>query len=236
MPLRPNPNKPITAAEVRRLVNDAVRRSLGAQGLRTHHIGGQLNIEGPGHPIIPNTAVHTFQITAIQDDYLECVYYDLTNDIASTRYAAVAKPWMLRVTPFDFGGSITYENGDVTTYNYTNRYMRTATTAGDDVTEYITPGYFIDDTIRAIKTITGVTDGSGRRVPFEDVNAAGRQWQQDIGASAGAGFYVVNVVADLPAVDAPAMGYVLGGTEAETYWKHIGNSITGEWIRWAGWV
>lgn len=113
-------------------------------------------------------------------DYLEC-----EDEEGRTQY--VAKPYLLRQTPFD-GETI----NDVL-YTYTTANERVAsdesTPVADqepDETQVITPSYYIDEIILVVNRDTGVEiDNSGERndgkgIGFEEVGY-GRAWAVVIG-------------------------------------------------------
>ena len=113
-----------------------------------------------------------FQITAIGGDSLTCNEYFPETDTTGSS-VTVAKPFMLRKTPFD-GETITYPNGDAIEYTYdavNPERKRVSDDGATTKTQYMTPMYYVGEIIRAAKGETGV--GS---LVFEDQNTAGRHW------------------------------------------------------------
>jgi len=149
----------------------------------------QLNPFGMGHvPIDPRTGRHLplaitsvvrrFLVVSVHDDYLRCTD-EGGNEVS------VAKPMMLRKTPFD-GLEI-----DDVTYVQVDENNRTA----NGRPEHLFPEYMADtEYILAVQFTTGVfdpiwsqstepelelslmTDSYERRVEWQDINAAGRTW------------------------------------------------------------
>lgn len=111
-----------------------------------------------------------FQVTSVEGDYLICEYHNGFE--AKGGAVKIAKPWLLRRTPFD--GKT--RNG--VTYTYTDAQNRT----GDDGSqEAITPAYVAGDQIVAVKGIAGGTgvnlaSPAPETVEWEDVNEDGRTW------------------------------------------------------------
>jgi hypothetical protein len=81
----------------------------------------------------------------------------------------VAKPYLLRRTPFD--GKT--RNG--TGYVYASDTARTATAGGSSITEYVIPYYVVNDILYAcaFRAVFGAIT-----VNYLDVNADGRAWAQ----------------------------------------------------------
>ena len=124
-------------------------------------------------------AVTMFQVAngGIQDDYLLCVESNGTNPTSGS-IIPVAKPWQLRLTPFD-GKSVTYQSaGNISvSFAYTSVQARTATIiAGGIGTEMqiIVPPYRFGDVIYATQPTnhTGVAQAND----WVDVNCDGRAW------------------------------------------------------------
>jgi hypothetical protein len=104
-------------------------------------------------------------------DYLVCKEWDPVEEIEGTDDIWIAKPPLLRRTPFDG-----HTRGSIS-YIYTNDFTRTASMSGEtDSTELIVPYYLVDDIIVAVKKEgeTGVVD-----CDWEDNNDDGRCWCAD---------------------------------------------------------
>jgi hypothetical protein len=117
-------------------------------------------------------SVGLFTVIEEFDDYLLCSGADT---VTGKRYTqvAVAKPVLLQRTPFD-GNGVDY--GDIVVgYVFTEIGMRTASSDGlDDESQQITPDYFVDDRILAMRvgdSATGVTGAD-----WTDLNCGGRAW------------------------------------------------------------
>lgn len=89
----------------------------------------------------------------------------------------VAKPFLLRRTPFD--GDSRIAGGEKISYVYNSNFERVATnTSGTDETQVIVPSYTVDDEIWAVH---GIVDQTGVRINDEDVgwldlNTDARAW------------------------------------------------------------
>jgi hypothetical protein len=118
-------------------------------------------------------------VTALHDDYLTC--HTLTGAGADEAEGdvdiLVAKPPDLRKTGWD-GATV---NGR--SYVYASASERTSTLVADGSTEVqlVTPDYYVGAEIRAecdIRGGTGLLDGDGKLIVWEDVNRAGRAWSE----------------------------------------------------------
>lgn len=134
----------------------------------------------PGPPlsdIATEKQVAEALVKAIQNDILSCEFFDPTLGGSNGIVVNVAKPYLLRRTPFH-GQTIFYPNGQSISYSYTDAQTRTATYGVDTETQMITPMYFINERIRIVLCNTGLFDGSGEKVKWEDANTAGRHWTE----------------------------------------------------------
>jgi len=147
----------------------------GVAGMSSHQIGSNVVFEGPGTAPITPRALPLFQITGIQDDYLECLYFNPIGWAPGSRAISVAKPFLLRRWPLD-GSTITYENGDVISYVYASGRERTATKGAETEVQVMTPDYALDEIIRGLPGPTGDTDLAGISIVYEDANTCGRFW------------------------------------------------------------
>jgi hypothetical protein len=103
------------------------------------------------------------KIASVDGDYLVCHSWDGTS--AGTADISVARPYLLRRTPFDGTAG-----RNSITYAYTDDQTRTATKSGEaDITEVVTPSYVAGDIIYAAAGIRGGTDA-------EDDDAAALVW------------------------------------------------------------
>jgi hypothetical protein len=120
-----------------------------------------------------------YKVDEIEDDYLVCRAWNEESDTAvSETPLIVAKPRMLRRTPFD-GESVAYQDGQTVGYVYSNGYTRTATDTGSSESEVqvVTPGWFEGDIIRATKKRVVVwIDDAFEYADYEDVNTGARTW------------------------------------------------------------
>jgi len=109
-------------------------------------------------PTAAGSTVRHFQIVNGSDgpDWLICKMYNMKTSTASTATYYVAKPWMLRRTPFH---NSSFEG---ISYVYTNNTTRSATN-GSNVTivEVVTPSFGVGAIIKAAQPAdgTGVTVG-----------------------------------------------------------------------------
>jgi hypothetical protein len=127
----------------------------------------------PTHP--GGVLVQQMKIVSVDGDFLVCHTWDGTTE--GTDAIKVARPYLLRRTPFDGAsrGSISYV--------YVDDQQRTSSKSGeDDITEYVTPNYLAADVIYAIvnhRGGTGVVDDGSLAVGWVDLNVDGRAWAQD---------------------------------------------------------
>jgi len=99
-----------------------------------------LYVGGMFTPFSASSAVVQLRLVDMHDDYLTCRPWDSTvlEDLLS-----VAKPWMLRRTPFDgrTRGGISYD--------YASATRRVATRTGEAETQVVVPRYLVADVIYA---------------------------------------------------------------------------------------
>ncbi len=125
-------------------------------------------------PLGSGSGIGQFQISSVGNDYISAYPYDNITGAGSTA-VYIAKPWLLRRTPFD-GHS---RNG--ISYSYSiDGLSRTASRSGISETESITPSYQVGDLIYAAQNPTGfplVISGSPPiTITWIDLNADGRSW------------------------------------------------------------
>jgi hypothetical protein len=111
-----------------------------------------------------------FKVHEIDGDYLICHTWDGTDEGAVD--IKVARPYLLRRTPFDG-----YTRNSIT-YTYVSDVERTAAKSGEtDITELVTPSYQVGDVIYAIRDIRGGT--AVEDAPnWLDCNVDGRAWAE----------------------------------------------------------
>lgn len=147
-------------------------------------------------------------VVTVHDDHLICRPMDLDPETSSEADFAVAKPYDLRVSPFDTE-TIPNQDGTLLSYAYADEQSRTVTDTTDDSTEdqVIVPAYVESQTIgmtvdgettptfypgSVILAVNGLSDGTratytdanGYEVAIEwmDVNLSGRAWTEDNGS------------------------------------------------------
>lgn len=123
-------------------------------------------------------AVRQFKIVSQDADYLKCNAYDGVASGDLVYY--VAKPYLLRRTPFDGESRAGIE------YEYSSDSARVADDGVDTEDQTIVPSYQADDIVYAIMGIAGGTserldsDESGGetepRIMWVDLNVDGRAW------------------------------------------------------------
>lgn len=125
-------------------------------------------------PLIQRPLLQVFQlkINFILGDYLqgrEYRVYDDDSTFEGTVDISVARPWLLRRTPFD---GVTY-NG--VTYTYVDEQTRNAVSGPDSEVQRITPDYVLGDIIYCCREVLG---GTGVSVSLRalDMNVDGRCW------------------------------------------------------------
>lgn len=118
------------------------------------------------------------EIVSVSADHLIVreyrIYPSPTPPVVGSTSILVAKPYLLRRTPFDG------QTRDGVTYAYTSDQVRTATIGPDQRTEHVTPGYVIGDLVYCLRTVlngTGVESGGAIIGALE--LAGGRMWAAD---------------------------------------------------------
>lgn len=157
----------------------------------TKVIGGRgVSVSGAGQEIVIDstqpqrsavmTRVLFAQVVSAQDDYVTCYAY---NPVAAATYGTVyiAKPWYLRKTPIN-GQTLTFLPSTTIEFTYTSATRRYAenTSSGDAEYQVLTPPYIVGEILRVTgPNPTGVLDGSGNPILYEDMNVSGRTWAQE---------------------------------------------------------
>jgi len=132
----------------------------------------QLSASARPIPTGSTSKVQQFVVNSVYGDYLSCYPYNGLQ-INTTAVILVAKPYLLRQTPFN-GSS---RNG--VSYTYTSAIQRTATDGSTDETHVITPSYVTNDIIYAIRNIVGKTATYNSQldiIEWLDMNVDGRSW------------------------------------------------------------
>ena len=102
----------------------------------------------------------------------------MTNDVSTEPTVFIAKPYLLRRTPFD---GLT--RNDIT-YAYDSDTQRVATDADDDTeTQQVVPSYVAGDVVFAVRDFSGgtgawtaPTNADPVEVVWQDLNVDGRAW------------------------------------------------------------
>ena len=177
---------PIHAASLN-AIRDAVAAILhGQRGGAVRKIGDHVSIETPlGQAQAQRAIVRRFRVNSESGDYLTCRHYNPEANggagVEGSKDVYVAKPYALRRVPFD-GNTITYPNAQAIDYTYAQDYEREADDGVDTETQVMTPRYWVDEEILAVRGIAGVTgvaDVGGVHVVWEDLNGCGRHWARD---------------------------------------------------------
>lgn len=118
------------------------------------------------------SAVTQYRYKSMAGDYIVCKTWDGVDE--GTDSVTIAKPYLLRRTPFDG------ETRNDITYAYTSDFERTATNVDEDEEEQvIVPSYVVDDLIYATGGIVGGTDvfdANDEAVTILDDNRDARAW------------------------------------------------------------
>lgn len=122
----------------------------------------------------PDPVGQSAQIVSIEDDYLKCQAYDEVTETATVTIY-VAKPWMLRRTPFD-GEAIEYPNSQTITYTYVDDRERDADDGSTNETQVMTPDYYVGEVIDVFRKRTNVIDENDDYCRWQDRNTCGRFW------------------------------------------------------------
>ena len=158
-------NEPISARKLEEL-RDGLDRLI--EGTEPRQVATEL-------PAAPQ--VFQGEIIALAADHITVVEYRVYlggGIVRGTTAIEVAKPWLLRRTPFD-GGS-----RDGVSYTYTSDQQRTAISGPDTRIEHVTPGYLIGDVVYCLRTVLGATgvENAGAMIPALEI-AGGRMWAAD---------------------------------------------------------
>jgi hypothetical protein len=181
-PAHIRPGQPATASLMNKGVIKAIQTatSVGVgSGLEKRTVSGSVAITQREGIAPPQFAVASkkVQITAVLEDYLECVLYNERTETAQTQVIYVAKQRRFRPSLYD-GVSITYLNGDVITYtkDATNpEWKRQADNGVTSVDQIPIPVWYIGEVIRVSQEATSaVTDPDGIQINWEEDEP--REW------------------------------------------------------------
>lgn len=119
------------------------------------------------------TAVRQMEVIEVGGDFLVCQPRDFVAASGATVF--VAKPWLLRRSPFED------QTRDGITFTYTSDSERTADDGADTETQQVTPSYVAGDVIYAARNINGrilIQDSQSETIQaaWLDLNVDGRTW------------------------------------------------------------
>ena len=130
-------------------------------------------------PIAGTTGTEAQQLRITETSGADHVVAETWDGETAGSIIYVAKPYLLRQTPFDG------ETRNSISYVYTDANTRTASKAGEsDITEVITTSYQIGDIIYAMSPIAGglavtiTIDGLPVNPTWLDINVDGRVWSE----------------------------------------------------------
>lgn len=121
--------------------------------------------------------IRTAKIIDVFDDYLECKWYSPRTEYLHSVTVFIAKPFILRQTPFDGVGDLTFDNGDTISYVYDTYRLREADDGSNTEDQVVTPDYIANEQILVVFGATGVTVG-GVPLMWSDINTAARAWAE----------------------------------------------------------
>ena len=142
-------------------------------------ITAQRRIITPPHQVRPEKPyafTRQMKLVSIHGDYLICHPWDGATE--SDRELLVAKPYLLRRTPFDG------ETRNGIDYDYHTHVTRTATKGGETEDQIVIPRYVTGDILYATFNVAGGTSvlDTETRVEWLDDNRDGRALSQEFGA------------------------------------------------------
>jgi len=166
----------MTSGKMRQFQRSSVSEILGS-GMNARRTSNQMIFEQKGDNYRRSVDFGTFIIVSEADDYIVCNAYTTGTAAAIGSAINIAKPYLLRRTPFD-GVTITFPNAQAILYTYTANDTRTAYDGSTTQTEILTPQYTVGELLNAV---AGISGGTGVTVSFAmlvwmDINAGGRQW------------------------------------------------------------
>ena len=166
----------VTAQIMRDFQQSSVAEVIGA-GANVKRMSNQLVVEQQKDGYRNAVDFGTFSIVSEEADYIVCTAWNTVTSLAVGSTVNIAKPYLLRRTPFD-GVTITFPNAQDIAYTYTENGTRTANDGTSSQSEILTPQYTVGELLIAF---TGMSGGSGVTVSdsmlvWMDVNTGGRQW------------------------------------------------------------
>lgn len=117
--------------------------------------------------------VSQYRIKSVGADHLVCRTWDGTTE--GTLDLLVAKPYLLRRTPFDG------QTRDGITYTYSSDIAREADDGSTTETQVVVPSWVADDIIYATREVQGgvEAEGGGEELFWVDDNRDGRAWAKE---------------------------------------------------------
>jgi hypothetical protein len=165
---------PISARAFNRSIVDPLQTATSvAPGLEKRKLGKSVAISADKDTRPPQfaSANKKVKITAIAEDYLECVLYNERTETEQEQVIYVAKQRRFRPSLYD-GTTITYSNGDVIEYtkDATNpEWKRQADNGSSTVDQIVIPCWYIGEVISCKQKATSVvTTPDGYYVNWED--------------------------------------------------------------------
>jgi len=125
-------------------------------------------LQVPGHSV--GSPIMQARLVSVEDDTLQVVTWDGTSEGADE--ITVAKPFLLRRTPFDG------ETWNGVNYTYTSATARTGDDGTNTEDQVVVPPYVADDLIYIVRVLGGTdtVDGADAPVLWLDLNVDARAW------------------------------------------------------------
>lgn len=168
-----NPGDPLYAAWLNQLRDAVLAEIVGDGDVVVRRAGSRLTVGLARRiPGVQGAIVAQFVVASVGDDHLVCRTWDGSNQ--GDADVLVAKPWLLRKTPFH---GLTL-NGK--TYIYDSGTARNVDDGNEDEDQVIIPSY-TDPSGAVIYAVRGVVGGTGVVVESDpvvwlDLNVDGRAW------------------------------------------------------------
>jgi hypothetical protein len=154
--------------------NKSLQTATGvAPGLTKRQVGKSVAISQTEDTKAPQfgSVFKKAQITAIKEDYLECVFYNERTEAATASTVNVAKNRKFRPSLYD-AVTITYPNGDVIEYtkDATNpEWKRQADNQTTTVDQIVVPSWYVGETINIFNAASSaVTDVDSYPINWEE--------------------------------------------------------------------
>lgn len=169
---------PILARDLSAMADQVFRVIEGGRGIQVNKMGNSVIVSstgqrGRGGGVTAGSLVRFAKVLSVSNDHIRCRFWEPATNIDGDNIN-VAKPWMLRRTPFD-GLTINYDDGTSVTYAYSAEAVRTGTVGAVVETQNLTPNYYQGEPLRLNSGATDVVIGDTRLV-WEDANTCGRFW------------------------------------------------------------